>query len=87
MYETFSKLVDPEGGGRSSHLLTDILILIVLAVICNTDLYDVIKVFSKAHYGELKKMLRLPNDIPSHDTIIRVLQSINERHFEKLFVE
>ena len=87
MYETFSKLGDPRVAGRSSHLLTDILILSVLAVICGADTYDAIEMFGKAHYDELKKMLRLPHGIPSHDTINRVFQSINARHFERLFVE
>ena len=87
MYETFSKLGDPRVVGRSSHLLTDILILSVLAVICGADSYDAIELFGKAHHDELKKILRLPNGIPSHDTINRVFQSINARHFEKLFVE
>ena len=73
MYETFSKLGDPRVVGRSSHLLTDILILSVLAVVCGADSYDAIELFGKAHYDELKKMLRLPHGIPSHDTINRVL--------------
>ena len=57
------------------------------AVICGADTYDAIELFGKAHHDELKKILRLPNGIPSHDTINRVFQSINARHFERLFVE
>lgn len=87
MYETFSKVGDPRVVGRSSHLLTDILILSVLAVICGADTYDAIELFGKAHHDELKKMLRLPNGIPSHDTVNRIFQSIDARHFERLFVE
>lgn len=87
MYETFCKLNDPRVVGRSSHKLTDILVLSVLAVICGADSYDAIELFGKAHHEELKKILGLPNGIPSHDTINRVFQSINARHFERLFAE
>ena len=87
MYETFSKLGDPRVVGRSSHLLTDILVLSVLAVICGADTYASIELFGMAHYDELKNIQRLPHGIPSHDTINRVFQSINARHFERLFVE
>jgi predicted transposase YbfD/YdcC len=87
MYETFCKLHDPRVLGRSSHKLTDILILSVVAVICGADSYDAIELFGKAHHEELKRILELPNEIPSHDTINRVFQSINARHFERLFAE
>lgn len=87
MYETFCKLNDPRVVGRSSHKLTDILILSVLAVICGADTYDAIELFGRAHEEELKKILDLPNGIPSHDTINRVFQSISTRHFEQLFSE
>lgn len=87
MYETFCKLNDPRVVGRSSHKLTDILILSVLAVICGADTYDAIELFGLAHEEELKKILDLPNGIPSHDTINRVFQSISARHFEQLFSE
>ena len=68
MYETFCKLHDPRVLGRSSHKLTDILILSVLAVICGADTYDAIELFGKSHHEELKKILELPHGIPSHDT-------------------
>ena len=87
MYETFCKLSDPRVVGRSSHKLTDILILSVLAVICGADTYDAIELFGKAHHEELKGILQLPNGIPSHDTINRVFQSIDARGFERLFAE
>lgn len=87
MYEIFSRLGDPRVVGRSSHPLTDILVLSVLAVISGADSFDAIELFGKAHHAELKKILRQPNGIPSHDTINRVFQSINARHFERLFTE
>ena len=87
MYEVFSSLEDPRVPGRSLHLLTDILILSVLAVICGAESYDSIELFGKLHHKRLKKFLKLPNGIPSHDTINRVFQIIDARHFEALFIE
>jgi hypothetical protein len=34
---------------------------------------------------EKKQILRLPNGVPSHDTLNRVFGIINSRHFERLF--
>lgn len=39
--------------GRSSHKLTDILILSVLAVKCEADNYDTMELFGEAHHEEL----------------------------------
>lgn len=87
MHDVFSKLEDPRVVGRSSHVLTDILILSVLAILCGADSYDSIEMFGKANYKRLKKILCLPNGVPSHDTINRVFQAIDARHFEALFTE
>jgi predicted transposase YbfD/YdcC len=43
--------------------------------------------FGKAKIGFLKAFLKLPNGIPSHDTINRVFSMLNPRKFEKLFVQ
>ena len=87
MYEIFSRLGDPRVVGRSSHPLPDILVLSVLAAISGADSFDAIELFGKSHHAELKRILRLPNGIPSHDTINRVFQAIDARHFERLFTE
>lgn len=85
--DTMYKLHDPRVKGRCSHSLADIIVLAVLAVICGAESYDAIEEFGKIHYEKLKKRLRLSNGIPSHDTINRVFQAINFRHFERLFAE
>lgn len=81
------QLHDPRVRNRSRHLLSDIVILAVLAVTSGAEGYDAIEEFGKYHYQTLKKKLRLPNGIPSHDTINRVFQMINFRQFERLFLE
>ena len=81
------KLHDPRVKGRCSHSLVDIIILSVLAVISGAESYDAIEEFGKIHHEKLKKKLTLRNGIPSHDTINRLFQSIDFRHFESLFAE
>ena len=85
--DTMYKLHDPRVKGRCSHSLADIIVLSVLSVICGTESYDAIEEFGKIHYEKLKERLRIPNGIPSHDTINRVFQAIDFRHFERLFAE
>jgi len=87
LYETVGRLHDPRVRGRSKHLLSDIVILAVLAVTSGAEGYDAIEEYGIFHHQALKKRLRLPNGIPSHDTINRVFQSINFRQFERLFLE
>ena len=87
LYETAARLHDPRVKGRSKHLLADIVILAVLAVTSGAESYEAIEEFGRFHYQTLKKRLRLPNGIPSHDTINRVFQAIRFRQFERLFQE
>lgn len=87
LYETMGRLHDPRVRNRSKHLLSDIVILAVLAVTSGAEGYEAIEEFGRFHYETLKKRLRLPNGIPSHDTINRVFQAINFRQFERLFLE
>ena len=78
---------DPRMKGRTKHLLSDIVILAVLAVTSGAEGYDAIEEFRKFHYDTLKKRPKLPHRIPSHDTINRVFQAIKFRQFEQLFLE
>lgn len=63
------------------------MILAVLAVTSGAEGYEAIEEFGKNHYQTLRKRLRLPNGIPSHDTRNRVFQAIKFRQFERLFLE
>ncbi len=87
LYEAAARLHDTRVKGRSKHLLADIVILAVLAVTSGAESYEAIEEFGKYHFQTLKKRLRLPNGIPSHDTINRVFQSIMFRQFDRMFLE
>lgn len=81
-------LVDPRrNGGNKQHLLLDIIILTIIAVLCGADSWDSIALFGKKKKSFLSKILLLPNGIPSHDTINKVISSLDAQHFGRLFID
>lgn len=87
IYEIFSNLPDHRIQRNKRHLLTDIVVLSILAVLCGAESYDSIAEYGNIRIDFLRQILYLPNGIPSHDTINRVLSSIRPESFEKLFVQ
>ena len=67
---------------RKEHPLIDIIGLTVCAVICGADGFTAIEAYGKAKRDWLGRFLRLPNGIPSHDTIGSVLARIDPEEFE-----
>jgi hypothetical protein len=61
----FSTLEDPQQEGMCDHLLMDILLIAVLAVICGADGWDEIHDWGHARKATLQTVLALPNGIPS----------------------
>ena len=86
-HQVFRQLNDPRIKRSKKHLLIDIIILSILAVLSGAESYDSIELFGKTNYAFLKQFLKLPNGIPSHDTINRVFSVLNSRHFERLFIQ
>ena len=87
LHQVFRQLNDPRINHSKKHLLIDIVILSILAVLSGAESYDSIELFGKTNYAFLKQFLKLPNGIPSHDTINRVFSVLNSRHFERLFIK
>jgi predicted transposase YbfD/YdcC len=86
LHQYFSKLSDPRIHRNKKHLLIDIIILSIIAIICGAESWDSIELFGKSKKEFLSKILKLPNGIPSHDTINRVFSLINATKFENLFI-
>ena len=87
LHRVFGQLSDPRINRKKRHLLIDIVILSVLAVLSGAESWDAIELYGKENLSFLRQILRLPNGIPSHDTINRVFGIINPRHFERLFAQ
>lgn len=77
LVDHFANLTDPRVERSRRHDLLDILALTVCAVLANCDSYEDIELYGHEKYDWLKTFLRLPNGIPSHDTINRVLSRLD----------
>jgi predicted transposase YbfD/YdcC len=81
----FSEVIDPRSAQARLHELVDILSLSVLAVIAGAEGWEDIEEFGRQKHSWLKKFLRLPHGIPSHDTISRVFRLLRPAAFQEGF--
>jgi hypothetical protein len=75
----FTDLPDPRGDRTKKHLLGDILVIAVCAVIAGADSFEEIEAFGKAKRAWRKQFLALPNGIPSHDTFNRGFAALDRK--------
>lgn len=59
--------------GKIKHKMKDIITIVFFATIANANEWTEIQAFAEMNEDFLKKYLELPNGIPSHDTIQRVM--------------
>jgi predicted transposase YbfD/YdcC len=85
--ECFGSLEDPRINRTKKHLLIDIIGLTLFAIMAGAQTFDEIELFGNLHEEWLKKYLQLPNGIPSHDTINRVLSLLEPKVLEKSFID
>ena len=83
----FQELEDPRVDRTKDHLLIDIIFIAICAVICGADTWAGIESFGDSKHRWLKKFLKLPNGIPSHDTFSRVFMMIDAEQFQECFLK
>ena len=83
----FAHVEDPRIERSKRHLLIDVMTITILAVICGADSWVAVVQFGKAKETWLKTFLKLPNGIPSHDTIGRVFSLLDPEQFAKGFID
>lgn len=81
----FGDLPDPRSHINRHHLLLDVIVMSVLAVIAGADGPVAIEEWAKMNRRWLRRHLKLPDGIPSHDTIGRVLEALQPRAFQECF--
>ena len=81
----FRKLRDPRVRGRKKHLLLDLIIITICGTICGCNDWQEIATFARGRYDWLKKFLRLPSGVPSHDTLERVFDRLDPEQFQACF--
>jgi len=83
--EYFEDLEDPRSTINRLHLLGDLIVISVCGVLAGADGPKAIGVWAQAHQDWLQKYLELPNGIPSHDTIGRLLAALKPAAFQTCF--
>ena len=83
----FSIIPDPRKDINKKHNLADILVLVVLGILSGCDSYVEIEEFGEEREDLLKRFLSLPNGIPSHDTLSRVLSLVDPEIIQQVFIE
>jgi predicted transposase YbfD/YdcC len=86
MIRSFSQLADPRVNRRRRHLLIDIIVVAVLAVICNADGWKEMHIWGTSNKQWLQTMLALPNGIPSRDTFRRTISRLDPDQFQEAFL-
>ena len=81
----FDSLSDPRHYRNRKHLLVDIMVIAVAAVVCGCDGPTAIHRRAKARRDWLAQYLTLPNGIPSRDCIRRVLLALQPQAFQRCF--
>lgn len=83
--EHFSELEDPRSDSGKRHLLLDIIVIAICAVICGADDWVEVELFGQAKEKWLRTFLKLPHGIPSHDTFGRVFRVLDPEQFQRCF--
>ena len=87
-HEHFAALTDPRCpcAPNSRHLLMDILVIAVCAVISGAEGWEDMEEYGKANAEWLGDLLDLPHGIPGHDTFRRVLSRLAPEELTQCFL-
>ena len=83
--DEFRDLEDHRSTINRLHLLGDLIVMSIMAVVAGADGPNAIGTWAENNEAWLKKRLKLPNGIPSHDTIGRLLATLKPSAFQSCF--
>jgi predicted transposase YbfD/YdcC len=81
----FTRLRDPRRRHRKLHLLMDIIIISICAVIAGANDWQEVVTFAQHRQAWLSSFLALPHGVPSHDTFERVFDRLDPQAFQACF--
>jgi hypothetical protein len=79
----FAELKDPRVERTREHLLEEILLIAIAAILSGANGWNEIENYGKAKRSWLASFLRLPGGIPSHDAFNRVFAALDAEQLEK----
>ncbi len=83
----FTRLRDPRRRHLRRHLLIDLIVIAICAVIAGADDWQQVVTFARHRHAWLQTFLALPNGIPSHDTFERVFDRLDPHAFQACFTQ
>lgn len=87
IHQYFGVITDSRAENRVRHNLTDILTIVLCGVISGAEGFNDIELFAKCKQDFFESFLELPNGIPSHDTMNRVMSALNPKQFSECFAK
>jgi len=82
----FAEITDPRVERTKLHLLVDILVIAICAVLCGADTWVEMEAYGHAKEPWLRQFLALPHGIPSHDTFGRVFARLKPEELQRCFL-
>ena len=82
----FAELRDPRVERTREHLLEEILLIAIAAILSGANGWNEIEDYGHCKREWLQSFLKLPGGIPSHDTFNRVFSALDPEELEKGFV-
>lgn len=86
LFAHLESLPDHRIDRQKLHLLVDILVIAICAAISGADGWVAVERFGKLKESWLRRFLKLPNGIPSHDTFGRVFAKLDPNAFREVFI-
>jgi predicted transposase YbfD/YdcC len=86
LVDYFAELPDPRVERTKRHLLTDILVIALCAILSGADDFVAMEAWGRARQDWLRQRLALPHGIPSHDTFGRLFARLDPEAFAHSFL-